>query len=294
MPADEISSGSATILLQNDSDPDGDTLAIDTIVSELGALVYVDANNQVFYDPTNVAVLQSLSAGQTMKDIVTYTIVDGNGGSASAEVQLTIGAPNNGGNQNTAPVANDDVVYEVLSGDDVSKGATSFLLDNDTDADGDTLVITSFSSAIGAQVYIDDVGEIVYDPTDVAAVKNLTPGQSIDDIVTYTISDGNGGSDSAEVKLTVAAPQQTGAISGGPLIINQIVDEAQYLDGSENVDTFVTASNSSAYQYGAFVENGEQGVFVYNPSNDITDILYDFEKIQFDDVTVEIDQLPVA
>jgi len=79
------------------------------------------------------------------------------------------------------------------------------LLANDTDGDGDSLSIASVAatSTLGASITIDDAtGNVVYDPT--VGLQYLSAGEIKTDTFEYTISDGNGGFDTAKVSLTVA------------------------------------------------------------------------------------------
>lgn len=83
----------------NDSDPDGDTLTIASLVDEdgstpgiqstLGATISIEGG-QVRYDPTASATLQALDAGDSRIDSFAYTVGDGFGGSASATVGVTV------------------------------------------------------------------------------------------------------------------------------------------------------------------------------------------------------------
>ena len=77
------------------------------------------------------------------------------------------------------------------------------LLANDTDDDGDTLTITGVSalSTLGAAVVLNGDGTIGYDPS--AALDYLAEGEVVEDTFTYTIDDGNGGTDTATVTFTV-------------------------------------------------------------------------------------------
>uniref|UniRef100_UPI003137A132 cadherin-like domain-containing protein n=1 Tax=Ferrovibrio terrae TaxID=2594003 RepID=UPI003137A132 len=68
------------------------------------------------------------------------------------------------------------------------------LLGNDSDPDGNTLSILSVQSAVGGTVAFDQDGDIVFTPT-----TNFHGAASF----TYTVSDGNGGMDTATVSLNV-------------------------------------------------------------------------------------------
>jgi VCBS repeat-containing protein len=91
------------------------------------------------------------------------------------------------------------------------------VLANDSDPDGDPLSISAFdgTSALGATITAGAVeGTFVYDASASATLQALSDGESLSDSFTYTISDGNGGFDTATVTVEV-----TGA-DDGDLAVN--------------------------------------------------------------------------
>ena len=96
---------------------------------------------------------------------------------------------------NVAPVANDDTV---TVDEDTPTDVTAQLLANDTDFDGDTLVVSAVSNASGGNVQL--ASDVV---TFTAAADLCGTGVGSFD---YDISDGNGGSDSASVTVDVDCP----------------------------------------------------------------------------------------
>ncbi|NOZ23105.1 MAG: choice-of-anchor D domain-containing protein, partial [Planctomycetes bacterium] len=105
--------------------------------------------------------------------------------------KLTTTPPPGMGSSNTAPVATNDTAT-------VNQDSTSNVinvLSNDTDADSDTLTVTSVGSASHGTAQLAS-GQVRYTPT---------AGYSGSDSFSYTISDGNGGTDSATVSVTVTA-----------------------------------------------------------------------------------------
>ncbi|MFN4166059.1 MAG: cadherin-like domain-containing protein [Ferrovibrio sp.] len=76
--------------------------------------------------------------------------------------------------------------------------SASMLLGNDIDPDGDALSIQSVQDAVGGSVGFDQNGNVVFTPT-----ANYNGPASF----TYTISDGNGGADTATVNLTVKSDE---------------------------------------------------------------------------------------
>jgi hypothetical protein len=114
-------------VLLNDSDVDGDTLTI-TSVSPTNGTASISGTNVVFTPATNFVGTATIG----------YTINDGNGGTATALITVTVTAVND------APVAVNDFANTV---EDVSVTIKPLL--NDSDVDGDTLTITTVSPTNG-------------------------------------------------------------------------------------------------------------------------------------------------
>ncbi|RYD68425.1 MAG: hypothetical protein EOP58_00580 [Sphingomonadales bacterium] len=91
---------------------------------------------------------------------------------------------------NDVPIAIDDII-------EVGTGETfvDVLVDlNDSDADGDARIVTAVSIASHGMVAINPDGTIRYTPN---------PGYLGEDLFTYTISDGHGGTDTATVRISI-------------------------------------------------------------------------------------------
>jgi len=105
---------------------------------------------------------------------------------------------------NADPVAADDFYATSETG-----AVSGRLLDNDSDADGreislQTLAGRSDGTAVlasGALVTFSSDGTFTYDPN--GAFDGLYDGETATDVFVYEISDGNGGTDTAEVEITV-------------------------------------------------------------------------------------------
>src|SRR6266496_2201907 len=163
--------------LVNDSDPDGDPLTI-TSVSPTNGTAIVSGPNVVFTPATNFFGTATIG----------YSISDGNGGTASALITVTVTS----GGPNDPPVAVNDFTNTV---EDVA--VTIQPLDNDSDPDGDTLTITTVSPTNGTAIVSGP--NVVFTPA-THFFGTATIG--------YSISDGNGGTASALITVTVT--------SGGP------------------------------------------------------------------------------
>jgi gliding motility-associated-like protein len=129
--------------------------------------------------------------------VATYTVSDGQGGTATATLSITVTAVND------APVAVNDVVSTLED-----QPVNGNVLTNDTDIDGNPLTVTQF--VVGGQTYtagqtanIPGVGTLV-----ILASGNFvfTPAPNYNGTVPpvlYTISDGQGGTASATLQITV-------------------------------------------------------------------------------------------
>ena len=168
---DEDSTANIINVTANDTDPDGDNLTV-TAASATAGIVTPSGGNVVYTPPANFV-------GQAT---INYTISDGNGGTDSAIVTVTVS------NQNDPPIANNDTasVQEDSSGNVINVAA------NDTDPDGDLLTVSAASTATGTATFSGS--NVIYTPP---ADFN---GQAT---INYTISDGNGGTDTAIVTVTV-------------------------------------------------------------------------------------------
>ena len=116
-------------------------------------------------------------------DSFTYTVDDGNGGTDTASVTVTVDPVND------MPVAADDGATT-----DEDSTVTIDVLGNDTDVDGDTVTVTSASDGANGSTTVNSDGTIAYVPD---------PDFNGTDSFTYTVDDGNGGTDTASVTVTV-------------------------------------------------------------------------------------------
>ncbi len=169
----ENSLSNGLAVLVGDSDLDGDTLVVDAVGDPLHG-VAIDDNSQVLYTPDlNFSGL----------DTFTYTISDGNGGTASATVTVNVI------NGNDFPLADDDT----FTVNEDSGNNPLDVLNGDTNSDGDTLIVLAVSDPLHGSA-LDNNINVLYTPD---------PNFSGTDTFTYTISDGHGGTDTATVTVTV-------------------------------------------------------------------------------------------
>ena len=174
-------------VLANDTDAEGDALRVDSVSRPAHGTARAAANGGVEYAP---------EADYHGPDRFTYTVTDGNGGTAEAEVVVVVEPVNDAPEAvaDTAATAEDEpVVIDVLA--------------NDTDAEGDALRVDSVSRPAHGTARAAADGGVEYAPE----ADYHGP-----DRFTYTVSDGNGGTAEAEVMVAVAsvndAPVPVGAI----------------------------------------------------------------------------------
>ncbi len=158
--------------LQNDTDPDGDNLTIQSAFASSGQ-VNIGLDQIGFQPPANFNGILTID----------YVVADPFGATDSAQITVTVEAVNDD------PVANDD---QATTG--VDESVNIDVLANDTDVDTDPLTVTNAFAGQGTTtIEADDT--ITYQP------DNGFVGV---DTLEYEISDGNGGTAQASVSVTVS------------------------------------------------------------------------------------------
>ncbi len=105
--------------------------------------------------------------------------------------------------------------------------AAATLLANDSDANGDALSITAVGSASNGTVTLDGNGDVIF-----TAKAGYTGSASF----TYTISDGNGGFDTATVTLTVGRNPIDGTGSGETITGTTFDDHIRGFAGNDTIN----------------------------------------------------------
>ena len=240
-------------VLGNDSDPDGDDLEI--ISSTNGANGTVTIDDQGTADTTDDQLIYTPDADFNGTDSFTYTVSDGNGGTDTATVLVTVGGVND------TPIAVSDDNVSTLEDTAVSID----VLGNDSDPDGDDLEIVSFTNGANGTVTIDDNGTA--DTTDDQLIYTPDADFNGTDSFTYTVSDGNGGTNAATVIVTVNPVTDNPVANDDPEIVTD-EDTAVTIDALGN-DTnpdgnTLFINNFTQPSSGSVVNNGD-GTFTYTP-----------------------------
>jgi hypothetical protein len=174
LTTDEDTPGDVTVT-SNDSDVEGHSLSVTSSSDGTDGTV----------DCTTTTCTYTPDSNFNGTDSFNYTVSDGNGGTDTATVNVTVTSVND------APRAADDSTNVVVN--------TQKVVDvraNDSDVDGDVLAITGETDGTNGSVTCSST-DCTYTP----ATDYLGP-----DSFTYTVSDGQGGTDTATVSVTVKNP----------------------------------------------------------------------------------------
>jgi hypothetical protein len=171
----------------NDSDPDGDIIAVESISSQpTGGVAVVEAG-EIVYTPNDTF------AGT---DRFTYSLVDAGGEIAIGEVLVGVMPL---AAENRAPEAFDDRVQAIAG----SAPLVFDVLDNDSDADGDSVRVTTVATPTNGETEVgeDGAGVVFTPPADIGTAD----GSAHEVAFTYAIDDGRGGTAQATVTVDVIA-----------------------------------------------------------------------------------------
>ena len=266
-----LSMTAAAGVLQNDTDPDStDSITVTTFdaASHFGATVSVAANGSFTYDPRQSALLRALSAGQTLNDSFDYTVSDGYGATDTGTVTVTVNGVNSGPTAFADSASTDEDRQLSVSAPGV--------LGNDIKSDfSDTLQVTSHDtlSACGATIVVAADGGFNYDPSSSALLSALATGETSPDTFNYTVSDGQGNTDTATVLITVSgandaptATDDTGATDEDSFL-SVIAPGLLSNDTDPDLsDTLQVTDFDAASYFGATVTVAPNGSFTYEPT----------------------------
>ena len=196
---DEDTTVAGNVLADNgngrDADPDYDTLTVtavagsagsvgSAVAGSMGGVFVIEADGSLSFDPDGD--FAAVGVGESATSSVTYIVSDGTGTASATAIVTVVGV-------NHLPSAFDDR----LAGIDEDSGVRSIpfaaLTGNDLDSDGHALTVSAVGNAAGGTVSISG-GNVLFTPT---ANFVGTAGFA------YTVSDGNGGTDTATASFQV-------------------------------------------------------------------------------------------
>ncbi|WP_298846712.1 retention module-containing protein, partial [uncultured Salinicola sp.] len=275
--------GAAQGVLTNDSDVDGGTLSVSavngvagsvgqSIAGSNGGIFTLNADGSYSFNPGSA--FDRLAAGQQDTTQVSYTVSDGQGGTATSTLTVTVTGTND------APVARADTGS---TGENaiLNVSAARGVLANDSDVDGGTLSVRAvngtdanvgqaITGSNGGTFTLNADGSYSFNPG--TAFDRLAAGQTDKTQISYTVSDGQGGTSTSTLTVTVTgtndapvARADTGS-TGENATLN--VSAAQgVLANDSDVDggtLTVSAVNGVAGSVGQSITGSNGGTFTLN------------------------------
>ena len=270
---------SSVLTLQaNDTDIDGDSLSVDvssvgTFATTQGGTIVVAVDGHYTYTP---------AAAFTGIDTFDYTVTDGTL-TDTGTLSISVGATNDD------PVATDDTGAVDEDATLTVAAINGVIQANDTDPDGDTLTVGAIRTGTEAgsgtagtlgspltgtygTLTLNADGSYTY-VADQAAADALASGVTATDTFTYTASDGKGGTDAAEIVITVTgtndlpvAADDPAAATNEETVLNSNVPAASDVDG-----TIASYALGTDVTEGALTFNAD-GSYSFDPGNDFDDL----------------------
>ncbi|MFA5711917.1 Ig-like domain-containing protein, partial [Mycolicibacterium sp.] len=222
----------------NDTDADKDPLSVVSVSTPAHGAAVANADGTITYTP---------QAGYTGSDSFSYTVSDGRGGTATATVSVTVSA----GAGNSNPMATNNAASTPKDTPLTFNPAS-----DDSDPNGDPISITAVTTPAHGTAILNANGTVTYTPA---------AGYTGPDSFSYTISDGQGGTATATVSLTVTAPagaddrvqrnfyDRNGRLVG-TLDAEGFLTETRYDRGGQKLETiaYANVTDESLRANGAF------------------------------------------
>ncbi|MBY5161740.1 Ig-like domain-containing protein [Salsipaludibacter albus] len=225
-------------VLSNDLDVDGDVLTVTNLGAPAHGTAVVEADGTVTYSP---------EPGFSGLDTFTYTANDGTTDSNTATVTIEVAFVN------TPPQAVDDD-----AGTDEDVAVVVDVLANDTDVDGQALVVTDLSTPANGSAVLEADGRVTYTPA---------PDFHGIDTFTYVASDGTDDSDAATVTVAVAAvddapsaADDTASTDEGVAVVVDVLANDVDVDGDP-----LAVADLTPPSHGSVEVNGD-GTVTYTPT----------------------------
>lgn len=201
--------GSATgNVLSNDTDPNSDTLTVTgytiagiTGTQSTGGTVSITGVGTISIQSSGAYTFTPAANYFGPVPLISYTVADPSGATATATLSLTVSS----GNDAPAATGESRTVTE-------DTPVTGNVLSNDTDGDGDTLTVSTYSIAgqagpfaVGTPYAISGVGTFTLSSNGSYTFAPAANYAGSVPVITYTASDGRGGTSQADLTLTMAA-----------------------------------------------------------------------------------------
>ena len=231
-------------VLGNDRVADGETLTVVSASSEQGATVVINDDGTLDYQAP---------ANYTGVDVVTYTVRDSQGRESQSTLTVTVN------DVNDAPVASDDSATALQAAllENIN------VLANDTDPENNALTVIEAVSANGATVVINADGTLNYQSAE---------GFSGLDTVSYTISDGAGGTSVATLSVTVelGATPPVAVNDGVGAVEDTLLENINVLENDTDANNDALTVTAAVSTAGGAVTINADGTLNYLPPANFT------------------------
>ncbi|WP_162179429.1 Ig-like domain-containing protein [Polaribacter sp. Hel1_85] len=293
-------------VLTNDSDPDGGDIAVSQIDTDgdgipdttpTAGTPISTPNGSITIDPETGEYTFTPTTGFTGTETITYIACDDDTPQTceTAELTIVVIPTLTVDGSNNPPIAQDDT-NSVEAGETV----TSTILSNDSDLDGDTLTVSEATglSSTGTTFLLTTTSQDVYDENGVLAGQaSLVNGEVVftanssftgEVPIEYTVSDGNSGTDTATLTITVdpanATDNDVYANDDANTGLQDVAQTGSVLENDTNPDAIgtpvvssatsdagiltVDGSTSNTLSSGGTLVINTDGSYKYTPAND--------------------------
>lgn len=205
---------------------------------------YLEGAGRFSLDPSHPAY-QHLGAGETETVRIDYSLLIDRDTRVSASIAWIVAG------RNDAPTAADDHI------DGTSESGVRILAvrTNDRDVDGDPLHLIGWTRPLEGSVFRNSSGDLVFDPGD--DFRALSTGETATITFAYTVADGNGGTDTANVALqvrgtgTFTSPRQSASAAG---VLDYNAQPVSLTIGAPSATTTASADLSLTVALGTFLQ----------------------------------------
>ena len=216
---------------------------------------------------------QYIAASSTGTDVFTYTLSDGTA-THTATLTITVNAA-----ANNAPTANDDTINVTVG----TPATGNVITSSDTDPDSDSLTVSAIAGgSVGSAVTgtygtftLNSNGSYTYtvDTTNSDVIAWQSGDAVLTETFTYTVSDGNGGTDTATITVNASgqndAPtvvNDTDSVTEGGTVIETTNSQGTVLSDDSDVDGDSLTVSGTVSQTSA-TANGGSSITISSPNS---------------------------
>jgi VCBS repeat-containing protein len=245
---------------------DGVAAAIGSVAGTHGSLTFADDGSYTYNLTNSDPAVQALGAGETLTETFDYVVSDGNGGSDTATLTITINGQNDAptGFDTTGPL--DFLALCAVYGNQLQVTAGSILGEFGSAEDADANDTHTYRIVDGTGAPITDPNfEIIGNQLVVKASNSLTPGTMSPQTIIVQVDDGSGGTYEQTFNFNVNL--YSGSFVGSSdreMVIGTAADDT--MNGGGNVDyMFGGAGNDTLNGEGSYdVLEGGAGADILN------------------------------